>query len=99
MRESRYYIVKFAISVFNMSNHLILSGIHKPTKISPLTRAIQLALTCFATQAAFAADSDNHSVNTLQTITLQAEGNWLENANAEKVQKHAGARTIIDRKR
>ena len=82
-----------------MSNPLIQSGIHKPTQVSPLTRAIQLALTCFATQAAFAADSDNHSVNTLQTITLQAEGNWLENANAEKVQKHAGARTIIDRKR
>lgn len=82
-----------------MSNHLIQSSTYKPTKISPLTLAIQLALACLATQSAFAAESDSNAVSTLQTITLQAEGNWLENANAEKVQKHAGARTIIDRKR
>ena len=82
-----------------MSKHLIQPSIYKPTKISPLTVAVQLALTCLATQTAFAADSDSNSVSTLQTITLQAEGNWLENANAEKVQKHAGARTIVDRNR
>lgn len=82
-----------------MSKHLIQSGISKPTKISPLTVAVQLALTCLATQTAFAAEPDSNTVSTLQTITLQAEGNWLENANAEKVQKHAGARTIVDRNR
>lgn len=82
-----------------MSKHLIQTGIYKPTKISPLTVAVQLALTCLATQTVFAAESDSNSVSTLQTITLQAEGNWLENANAEKVQKHAGARTIVDRNR
>lgn len=35
----------------------------------------------------------------LDTITLQAQGNWLEDANAEKVHQHAGARTIVDRTR
>ena len=78
---------------------MIQSGISKPTKISPLTVAVQLALTCLATQTVFAAEPDSNTVSTLQTITLQAEGNWLENANAEKVQKHAGARTIVDRNR
>ena len=39
------------------------------------------------------------SNNVLPTIKLEAQGNWLEDANAEKVQKHAGARTIITRNR
>ncbi|MDA1587915.1 hypothetical protein PDK27_29660 [Bacillus cereus group sp. TH230-1LC] len=39
------------------------------------------------------------SNNVLPTIKLEAQGNWLEDANAEKVQKHAGARTIINRNR
>ena len=39
------------------------------------------------------------SSNVLPTIKLEAQGNWLEDANAEKVQKHAGARTIINRNR
>ena len=38
-------------------------------------------------------------VQTLSTLTLTAQGNWLEKANSKKVQQHAGARTIIDRKR
>ncbi|OTG68099.1 TonB-dependent siderophore receptor [Acinetobacter sp. ANC 4470] len=74
-------------------------GVAKPTQFSPLTLAIKVALTYAISQAAFAEESSTSSVSTLQTITLQAQGNWLENANAEKVQKHAGARTIIDRKR
>lgn len=36
---------------------------------------------------------------TLATISIQAQGNWLEEANAEKVLQHAGARSIIDRNR
>ena len=39
------------------------------------------------------------SNNVLPTIKLEAQGNWLEDANAERVQKHAGARTIITRNR
>lgn len=30
---------------------------------------------------------------------FQAQGNWLEEVNAEKVQQHAGARTILNRER
>ncbi|ENW94525.1 TonB-dependent receptor family protein [Acinetobacter sp. NIPH 298] len=36
---------------------------------------------------------------TLATISIQAQGNWLEEANAEKVLQHAGARSIIDQNR
>lgn len=43
--------------------------------------------------------TDATSNNVLPTIKLEAQGNWLEDANAEKVQKHAGARTIITRNR
>jgi Fe(3+) dicitrate transport protein len=79
-----------------MPNHLIQSA---PNKLSPLTLAVQFVLTCVVTQTAFAANAEDASLSTLQTIKLQAEGNWLENANAEKAHKHAGARTIIDRTR
>ena len=79
-----------------MPHHLIQPT---PKKLSPLSYAIQLALTCIIAPAAFAANAEDPTVNTLETITLQAEGNWLEKANAEKAQKHAGARTIIDRNR
>lgn len=79
-----------------MPNHLIQSA---PNKLSPLTLAVQFVLTCVVTQTAFAANAEDASLSTLQTIKLQAEGNWLENTNAEKVHKHAGARTIIDRTR
>ena len=34
---------------------------------------------------------------TLNPITVQAEGNWLDEANAQKVLNHAGARTVIQR--
>lgn len=43
--------------------------------------------------------TEETSNNVLPTIKLEAQGNWLEDANAEKVQKHAGARTIITRNR
>lgn len=49
---------------------------------------------------AHANDDTNHKdIQVLATIVVKAQGNWLENANAEKVQQHAGARTIINRKR
>lgn len=53
----------------------------------------------FSSTALYAADSLDEVTNTLPTLSVQAQGNWLENASVEKVQQHAGARTIIDRKR
>ncbi|MBO3657732.1 TonB-dependent receptor family protein [Acinetobacter haemolyticus] len=50
-------------------------------------------------QISFANEISSIETQQLPTITLQAQGNWLENANAEKVQHHAGARTIVDRNR
>ena len=38
-------------------------------------------------------------INTLPTLVVEARGNWLDQANAEKVQQHAGARTILSRER
>lgn len=35
----------------------------------------------------------------LDTITVKAQGNWLDDVTAKKVFEHAGARTSIDRKR
>ena len=67
-------------------------------KPSHLSLAIAVSLS-FISNAAFAEDNQETSTQTLKTITVQAEGNWLEAANAEKVHKHAGARTIIDRKK
>ena len=52
-----------------------------------------------ATMASAAENTDTAQANVLPTITIETQGNWLENANEKKVQKHAGARTIIDRKR
>lgn len=35
------------------------------------------------------------SNNVLPTIKLEAQGNWLEDANAEKVQKHQRSKRIL----
>lgn len=66
-------------------------------KLSPLSYAILLSFSSFTTMT-YAAESEQET-NKLPTITLQAQGNWLEEADAEKVHNYAGARTIIDRKR
>ena len=66
-------------------------------KLSTLSYAIGLSCSYFALSTAHAAEAE--ATSTLPTITIQAQGNWLEEANAETVHKHAGARTIIDRKR
>lgn len=60
--------------------------------------SIAICLSLCSTLAVHAEDQTTESV-VLPTITLTAQGNWLENADIEKVQQHAGARTIIDRKR
>ncbi|USA45647.1 TonB-dependent siderophore receptor [Acinetobacter sp. C26M] len=65
---------------------------------SYLSLAIAISLSGIS-HAAFANEAQPNETQTLATISIQAQGNWLENANAEKVQQHAGARTIIDRKR
>ncbi|WP_406886199.1 TonB-dependent receptor plug domain-containing protein, partial [Acinetobacter baumannii] len=41
--------------------------------------------------------ADTYPTVTLNPITVQAEGNWLDEANAQKVLNHAGARTVIQR--
>ncbi len=66
-------------------------------KVTQLSLAVGLSMLCLS--AAHAEEKTADSSNVLPTITIEAQGNWLENANAEKVQQHAGARTIINRKR
>ncbi|ETR94399.1 TonB-dependent receptor family protein [Acinetobacter lactucae] len=64
-------------------------------KVSTLSYAIGLACTYLAVPA----HAEDTAASALPTITIKAQGNWLEEANAETVHKHAGARTIVDRKR
>ncbi|KAF5297610.1 hypothetical protein FQR65_LT19688 [Abscondita terminalis] len=65
---------------------------------SPLSLAIAVSFS-FISVASYAEDIQEDTPKALKTITVQAEGNWLEEANAEKVHKHAGARSIVDRKK
>lgn len=65
---------------------------------SSLSLAIAILLSGIS-HAAFADEAQPAETQTLATISIQAQGNWLDDANAEKVQQHAGARSIIDRKR
>ena len=65
---------------------------------SSLSLAIAISLSGIS-HAAFADEAQPAETQTLATISIQAQGNWLDNANAEKVQQHAGAGSIIDRKR
>lgn len=67
-------------------------------KAKQLSIAIGLSMSCL-TYAQAEELTEATSNNVLPTIKLEAQGNWLEDANAEKVQKHAGARTIITRNR
>ncbi|MCH7315359.1 TonB-dependent siderophore receptor [Acinetobacter sp. ANC 3882] len=64
-------------------------------KRSPLSFAITTLLSCVATTT-FADDNQANTTQTLATISIQAEGNWLEQANAQKVLNHSGARTVVD---
>lgn len=64
-------------------------------KPSPLSCAIATLISCFTTTT-FAEDNLTNTTQTLATISIQAEGNWLEQANAEKVLNHPGARTVVD---
>ena len=70
--------------------------IFKPTYISIAT---SIALSSMLSQTVSAESEMPDSQQKLDTIVIQAQGNWLENANAEKVHQHAGARTIVDRTR
>ncbi len=71
---------------------------HSAFKPSPLSLAIAVSFS-FISVASYAEDIQEDTPKSLKTITVQAEGNWLEEANAEKVHKHAGARSIVDRKK
>ncbi|USA45648.1 TonB-dependent siderophore receptor [Acinetobacter sp. C26M] len=64
-------------------------------KPSSLSCAIATMISCFATTT-FAEDNLANTTQTLATISIQAEGNWLEQANAKKVLNHSGARTVVD---
>ena len=72
-------------------------------KPAPLSLAISLLLCgtasqTFAESLAQGETQDANQVQTLTKIVVKAQGNWLEQANAETVHAHAGARTIINRK-
>ncbi|MFW2012605.1 TonB-dependent receptor family protein [Acinetobacter bereziniae] len=71
---------------------------HSAFKPSPLSLAIAVSFS-FISVASYAEDIQEDTPKALKTITVQAEGNWLEEANTEKVHKHAGARSIVDRKK
>lgn len=71
---------------------------HSAFKPSPLSLAIAVSFS-FISVASYAEDIQEDTPKALKTITVQAEGNWLEETNAEKVHKHAGARSIVDRKK
>ncbi|MCL6246595.1 TonB-dependent siderophore receptor [Acinetobacter sp. ANC 4945] len=64
-----------------------------------LPLSIAVGISMVATLASAAENTEIAQADVLPTITIETQGNWLENANEKKVQKHAGARTIIDRKR
>ncbi|MCH7395267.1 TonB-dependent siderophore receptor [Acinetobacter dispersus] len=64
-------------------------------KPSALSCAITTLISCVATTT-FADDNPTSTTQTLSTISIQAEGNWLEQANAQKVLNHPGARTVVD---
>ncbi|MEG0406537.1 MAG: TonB-dependent receptor plug domain-containing protein, partial [Acinetobacter sp.] len=69
-------------------------------KFKPSTLSYAIGLSFLSvTSVSYAENEDNTQTQTLAPIVVQAKGNWLENANAEKVHNHAGARTIIDRKK
>ncbi|NNP75966.1 amino acid ABC transporter substrate-binding protein [Acinetobacter sp. Ac_3412] len=69
-------------------------------KVQPSSLSLAIAISLSGiSHVAFADEGHPTETQTLATISIQAQGNWLDNANAEKVQQHAGARSIIDRKR
>ncbi|MGM4908724.1 TonB-dependent receptor family protein [Rhizobium sp. 768_B6_N1_8] len=66
--------------------------------IAPKLQGKQLALTVAllaSATSALAQEAANGTVTQLETIKIT--GNWLEEPNEEKVLKHPGARTILDR--
>ncbi|MBF7696084.1 TonB-dependent receptor family protein [Acinetobacter rathckeae] len=58
---------------------------------------IALSVACVGLGSSFSYATSNDV--TLDTIAVQAQGNWLDDVTAKKVLDHAGARTIIDRQR
>ena len=61
-----------------------------------LSFSIAIATGALCNTTAMADDTEIHRMD---TIVIQAEGNWLDNAGAEKVHQHAGARSIINREK
>lgn len=87
MPHSHYFVSQAAIK----------TSVLKPTALYSAVCAI---LFCVSHSSTHANETENtNQTQNLATITLEAQGNWLDQANDEKVHQHAGARTIIDRKR
>jgi Fe(3+) dicitrate transport protein len=89
------YNYRLGCRYINMDRSTPLSLPNFKFKVSTLSYAIGLACTYLALPA----HAEDTTTSALPTITIKAQGNWLEEANAETVHKHAGARTIVDRKR
>lgn len=62
--------------------------------MKPRQFRLSILTICLLSTSIYAADNNT---NILAPITLQATGNWLEDANANKVLNHAGARTILNK--
>lgn len=89
------YNYRLGLRYINMDRSSALSLPNFKFKVSTLSYAIGLACTYLAVPA----HAEDTATSALPTITIKAQGNWLEEANAETVHQHAGARTIVDRKR
>lgn len=82
----------------SVKNKNLISKTQPRFRVSALSYAVLMASLCIYQASAYAADkTTNEETKTLATISLQAQGNWLDEANVQKVHEHAGARTIIDR--
>lgn len=75
--------------------------LNSPFKANPIHLAIALSIAhpTFVFAAESTITTPQNTIKELPTLVIQARGNWLEEANAEKVQQHAGARTILTRDR
>lgn len=89
------YNYRLGFRYINMDRSSTLSLPNFKFKVSTLSYAIGIACTYLALPA----HAEDTTTSALPTITIKAQGNWLEEANAETVHQHAGARTIVDRKR
>ncbi|MBF7682201.1 TonB-dependent siderophore receptor [Acinetobacter sp. B5B] len=58
---------------------------------------VAMSIACMGLGSSFTYAQSNETM--LDTITVQAQGNWLDDVTTKKIFEHAGARTIIERQR